>query len=220
MKGRAVRREASGIRQVRRAACQVPSKVGVWQQWKPMLRSAELSLILRSQQYWSPALWIVADSWVLWIREEQRQNARSSEVATHLNSSELQDRKEWHAASVAQAAHWFAEPDIPDQMLAAFHEMEATVDHDRPPVSGRGFLSHENVHRGMPYRDWILVQPILAHVPTPIVDQNHEIGFLNASIVARNRLLSSHAPSHKTDRSTDRAQCSRMSQVLVRRLVW
>lgn len=185
-----------------------------------MLRLAELSLIPRSQQCWSPALWIVADSWVLWIRAERRQNARSSEVASHPNSSERQDRKELQAASLAQAVRWFAAPDVPDQMLAAFHEIEATVDHDRPPVSCRGFLCHENVHRGMPHRAWILVRPILANVPTPIVNQNHEIGFRHASIVARSRLCSSHARFHKTDRSTDRAQCSPVSPALVRRLVW
>ena len=42
-------------------------------------------------------------------------------------------------------------------------------------------------------------------------------GFLNTSIVARNQLRSSHARSHKTDRSTDRAQCCGESSAIVAR---
>lgn len=42
-------------------------------------------------------------------------------------------------------------------------------------------------------------------------------GFLNTSIVVRNRLGSSHAQCHKMDRSTDRAQCCGESSAIVPR---
>ena len=176
-----------------------------------MLLTVELSPKVRSRVCWSPELWIVADSWELWIRAARRLNEQSSEVATHLDSTESQGRKESQAASVAQEVHWFEAPDIQDQMRAAFHEIEARVDYDRLPVSCRAFLCRENVPLGTLRHVRIPAQQIRATMPTPIVNQNHEIGFRNTAIVAWNPLRSLRVLSHKMDQSTDRAQCSRAS---------
>ena len=212
------------IRQVAWFARQVPSKVGEAPLRKPLPLLLDLSPKLRSQEcwppeLWPPQLWIVADSWAFWIRAARRLNEQSWEVATQLDSTGSQDRKESQAALVARAVSWFEAPGIQDQLRAALHEIEATCDCDRLAVSCREFLNRGNVLRGTLHHDWHLAPQIRATVPGPIVNQNHEIGFLNMSIVAWNQLRSWHVLSHKMDRSTDRAQCCRESSVIVRRPV-
>ena len=91
------------------------------------------------------------------------------------------------AEPAAQVVDLFEVPDIQDRMLAAFHEIEASLERDALPVSGRGPLSRETAPRGLRHHELALGQQVRATVPGPHAHPHHESGFLNR-IVARNQL--------------------------------